>query len=70
MSSLDPDTRFDKYKAGIQSNRYVKQYGLQLLPEIYAWFNPMPYDEASRMKTEIGIDLRGAWFGRHTVALA
>ena len=25
MTGLDPDVRFDKHKAGIQSNRYVKQ---------------------------------------------
>lgn len=26
MTSLDPDVRFDKHKAGIQSNRYAKQW--------------------------------------------
>ena len=26
MTGLDPDVRFDKHKAGIQSNRYVQQY--------------------------------------------
>ena len=35
MTGLDPDVRFDKHKAGIQSNRYVKQYGLRLLPDLY-----------------------------------
>ena len=30
MTGLDPDLRFDKHKAGIQSNKYVKQFGLRL----------------------------------------
>ena len=32
MTGLDPDQRFDKHKAGLQSNRYVRQFGLRLLP--------------------------------------
>src|SRR5260221_719045 len=44
MTGLDPDLRFDRHKAGIQSNRYVRDYGLRLLPELYEVFNPMPYD--------------------------
>ena len=63
MTGLDPDVRFDKHKAGIQSNRYVMQYGLRLLPDLYEGFNPMTYDEAATMEVEIGIDLRSAGFG-------
>jgi hypothetical protein len=63
MTGLDPDIRFDKHKAGIQSNRFVKQYGLKLLPDLYEGFNPMTYDEACEMEIEIGIDLRSAGFG-------
>ena len=63
MTGLDPDVRFDKHKAGIQSNRYVMLYGLRLLPDLYEGFNPMTYDEAAAMEVEIGIDLRSAGFG-------
>ena len=63
MTGLDPDLRFDKHKAGIQSNRYVKEYGLRLLPDLYEGFNPMTYDEACEREVEIGIDLRSAGFG-------
>ena len=63
MTGLDPDLRFDKHKAGIQSNRYVRQYGLRLLPDLYEGFNPMSYDEAAAREVEIGIDLRSAGFG-------
>lgn len=63
MTGLNPDVRFDKHKADIQSNRYVKQYGLRLLPDIYEGFNPMSYAEACDKEVEIGIDLRSAGFG-------
>jgi len=63
MTGLDPDIRFDKHKAGIQSNRYVKQYGLHLLPDLYEAFNPMNYDDACDKEVEVGIDLRSAGFG-------
>ena len=31
MTGLDPDVRFDKHKAGIQSNRFVRDFGLRLV---------------------------------------
>jgi hypothetical protein len=42
MTGLDPDVRFDKHKAGIQSNRFVQRFGVRLLPELYEPYNPMP----------------------------
>ena len=63
MTGLDPDVRFDKHKAGIQSNRYVKQFGLRLLPELYEVYNPMPYDGARDMEVELAIGLREAGYG-------
>jgi predicted GIY-YIG superfamily endonuclease len=58
MTGLDPDTRFDKHKAGIQSNRYVKDYGVRLLPTLYERYNPMSYDQAREMEVELAIALR------------
>ena len=63
MTGLDPDLRFDKHKAGIQSNSYVRRYGLRLLPDLYEGFNPMYYGEACDTEIEIAIDLRSAGFG-------
>ena len=63
MTGLDPDVRFDKHKAGIQANRFVKEYGLRLLPELYEVYNPMPYDGACEMEVELAIDLREAGYG-------
>ena len=63
MTGLDPDVRFDKHKAGIQSNRYVELFGLRLLPDLYEAYNPMSYDAARDMEVELGILLREAGFG-------
>ena len=63
MTGLDPDDRFDKHKAGVRSNKYVRLYGLRLMPELYAHYNPMPYDAARDMEVELAIGLRGAGYG-------
>jgi hypothetical protein len=63
MTGLDPDLRFDRHKAGIQSNRLVREFGLRLLPELYEPYNPMTYDEARTMEVEVAIDLRGGGYG-------
>jgi len=67
MTGLDPDVRFDKHKAGIQANGFVRDYGQRLLPELYERYNPMRYEEARAMEVELGIALRakgwGVWQG-------
>jgi len=63
MTGLDPDLRFDKHKAGIQSNSYARRFGLRLLPSLYAMYNPMPYEAAREMEVELGIALRDAGYG-------
>ena len=63
MTGLNPDDRFDKHKAGIRSNRFGKLYGQRLLPELYEFYNPMPYDAARDMEVELAIALREAGYG-------
>ena len=67
LTGLTPDERFDKHKAGIKSNKYVRLYGLRLLPELYAVYNPMPYEAARDMEVELAIGLQqegyGVWQG-------
>ncbi len=63
MTGLDPDLRFDKHKAGIQSSSYVRRFGLRLLPGLYTMYNPMPYEGARDMEVELGIALREAGYG-------
>ena len=63
MTGLDPDLRFDRHKAGIQANAFVRQYGVRLLPALYAVFNPMPYEAAREMEVELAISLRERGYG-------
>lgn len=67
MTGQSPDVRFDKHKAGLKANRFVRKYGLRLLPELYECYNPMPYDAALDMEIELAIHLRekgyGVWQG-------
>lgn len=63
MTGLDPDLRFDRHKAGIKANRFVQQYGVRLLPELYECFNPMPYEAARDMEVELAIGLREQGYG-------
>ncbi|MEX2197590.1 MAG: hypothetical protein WD886_02175 [Burkholderiales bacterium] len=58
MTGLTPAARFDKHKAGIRANSYVQRFGLRLLPKLYAYANPMPYEAARDMEVELAISLR------------
>lgn len=46
MTGLEPQERFQKHLAGYKSSRYVKNYGIRLMPELYADLGPFTYDEA------------------------
>jgi hypothetical protein len=67
MTGLNPERRFAKHKAGIKANKYAQQYGVRLLPELYAIYNPMPYEGAREMEVDLAISLRergyGVWQG-------
>ncbi|XHS76509.1 hypothetical protein ACFJGW_12290 [Burkholderiaceae bacterium UC74_6] len=63
MTGLDPDLRFDRHMAGVQANRFVQQYGVRLMPELYEVYNPMPYEAARDMEVELAIGLREAGYG-------
>ena len=63
MTGLDPDRRFDRHMAGIQANRFVREFGLRLLPRLYEVFNPMPYHGARDMEVELAIGLREQGYG-------
>jgi hypothetical protein len=63
MTGQDPDIRFDKHKAGIRANSFVRDHGVRLLPGLYERYNPMPYEAAREMEVELGIALRRAGYG-------
>ena len=66
-TGLTPEERFAKHKAGIRANKFVQRFGVRLLPKLYAYANPMPYDAARDMEVELAIALReqgyGVWQG-------
>lgn len=58
MTGLPVDHRFENHKNGYKSARLVKKYGLRLLPELYEYLNPMPYEQAVQMEKDLADDLR------------
>ena len=58
MTGLKPEERFQNHKQGIKAARVVQQHGRRLLPELYACFNPMPFEAAAQMERDLAEDLR------------
>lgn len=58
MTGLPPEVRFENHLEGWKSSRYVKKYGMQLMPELYEYLNPMPYEAALQMEAELAEELR------------
>ncbi len=58
MTGLDPAKRFANHKAGIKGNRYVLRYGVKLRPDLYEFFNPMPFSAAATLESELAEDFR------------
>ena len=58
LTGLPPDERFANHLQGIKSSVFVQRYGVQLLPELYAHLNPMPYEAAAQMELDLAEDLR------------
>jgi hypothetical protein len=63
MTGLAPEERFARHKAGLQANPFVQRYGVRLLPRLYAYANPMPYEAAREMEVELAIALRADGYG-------
>jgi hypothetical protein len=63
MTALTPEKRFENHRKGVKSNRFAHEYGLRLLPRLYAVYNPMPYLAAQDMEIELAIGLREEGYG-------
>jgi hypothetical protein len=46
------------YKKGQKSAWVVKKYGIRLMPELYGFLNPMPFEAAVQMERDFAEDLR------------
>ncbi len=61
-TGLSPEQRFANHMAGKKANTFVKLFGVNLLPDLYAHLNPMPYDEAVATEQKLAEQLRGQGF--------
>lgn len=58
MTGLTPEERFANHRNGVKAAWVVKEHGVRLMPELYAHFNPMPYEAAAEMERDLAEDLR------------
>ena len=67
QSSREPALRFGQHKEGYKSNKYAREYGIRLRPELYEKYNPIPTrKDAEQIEEMLGKQLRkqgiGVWF--------
>ena len=58
MTGLAVEDRFQNHKQGQKSAWVVEKYGLHLMPELYEYLNPMPFEAAAQMEKDLAEDLR------------
>jgi hypothetical protein len=63
MTGLTPEERFRNHKRGYKGNRFVREFGIRLLPELYEKLNPMAYAEAAKKEEDLARALRKRGFG-------
>ena len=66
QTTHDPMTRFKQHKTGYKANRFVKKYGLRLIPRKFKKFNPIKKrEEAEHIERWLTNKLRkkghGVW---------
>src|SRR5436190_5824881 len=62
MTGIPVDHRFENHKNGYKSAWVVRKYGVRLMPELYEHLNPMPFEAAVQMETELAEELRAAGY--------
>jgi hypothetical protein len=62
MTGLTPVQRFDNHKNGIKAARVVRKFGERLVPKLYEYLNPMPYQKAKDMEVWLADSLRKRGF--------
>jgi predicted GIY-YIG superfamily endonuclease len=53
-----PEERFQQHQDGYKASRYVKKYGVRLLPEFFEHLNPMSGAEATELEGSIAEALK------------
>ena len=64
QSAKAPMLRFKQHKKGYKSNNFVKRLGLNLVPELYEKYNPIPTrKDAEELEEYVAHKLRKAGYG-------
>ena len=58
MTGLPVEERFENHQKGVKAAWVVKNYGIRLMPELYEYLNPMPFEAAAQMEKDLAADLR------------
>jgi hypothetical protein len=53
-----PEVRFQQHKEGYKASKYVKKYGVRLLPELFEHLNPMSNTESIELEVSIAEALK------------
>lgn len=63
MSSRPPLARFRNHLRGHKGSRYVRRFGLCLLPELFDHLNPLDRSGAAALEIDLAADLRAQGYG-------
>ncbi|MCC6231491.1 MAG: hypothetical protein IT580_02550 [Verrucomicrobiales bacterium] len=58
MTGLPPEERLANHVRGYKSSYWVRRFGVRLLPELFEYLNPMPFEAAVVMERDLAVDLR------------
>ena len=62
LTGLTPEERLLNHTSGYKASRYVRDFGIDLLPDLYEHLNPLPFEEAERMEEVLALVLRKAGY--------
>jgi predicted GIY-YIG superfamily endonuclease len=62
MTGIPVEHRFENHRNGYKSAWVVRKYGVRLMAELYEHLNPMPFEAAVQMETELADELRAAGY--------
>jgi len=63
MTARSPEERFQQHLSGYKAARFTKHYGIRLRPRLYQRFNPLTFEQARYMETELARRLRKRGYG-------
>ncbi len=65
LTGLTPDERYSNHKAGRKASKWVRRYGIGLLPVLYRHLNPLSYEHAAVAEVALAEALRGTGIRVH-----